>query len=82
MTLGHWLINHSADVQERHMVYEYWVSFSGVGGSSSNMERETAELIQPLVCNINKQKCKIARLNSVKNHFAIFFAKHCPDFNV
>ena len=52
------------------MVYEYWVSFSGVGGSSSILERETAELIQPLVCNINKQKC--ARLNSVKNHFGNF----------
>ena len=39
------------------MVYEYWVSFSGeteLGGSI--LERETAELIQPLVCNINKQK--------------------------
>ena len=58
MTLGHWLINHSADVQERHMVYEYWVSFSGETGlGGSIMERETAELIQPLVCNINKQKC-------------------------
>ena len=42
--------------QERHMVYEYWVSAStenGEGGSP-NMERETAELIQPLVCNTNK----------------------------
>ena len=82
MTLGHWLINHSADVQERHMVYEYWVSFSGVGGSSSNMERETAELIQPLVCNINKQKCGLQHWILSRTISPFFFAKHCPDFNV
>ena len=77
-----WPINHSAYVQERHMVYEYWVSFSGVGGSSSNMERETAELIQPLVCNINKQKCGLQHWILSRTISPFFFAKHCPDFNV
>ena len=39
--------------QERHLVYEYWVS-TEEEDASTHLERETAELIETLVCS-NKQ---------------------------
>jgi len=41
-------------VQERHRVYEYWVSTeTNADEASSHLERETAELIKTIIHNIN-----------------------------
>ena len=44
---------HMYMIQERHLVYEYWVS-TEEKDASPHLERETAELIETLVCS-NKQ---------------------------
>ena len=43
-------------IQERHLVYEYWVS-TDEKAASTLLERETAELIETLVCLIELLVC-------------------------